>query len=106
MPIHGDAIPHSLRIAANIRAARELTLLTDTTVAAADTNAGLQAAVTAAAAVSHADLGSAPDRINDAIQYGKESGELSDANILGLTTIVGLLALVEAGGQNRIEQLP
>lgn len=104
MAIHGDAVPHSLRIAANIRAARELSLLTDATVAAADTNAGLQAAVTAAA--SHADVGSAADRINDAIQYGEESGELSDSNILGLTTIVGLLALLEAGGQNRIEQLP
>lgn len=102
--MHTDAVSHSLRIAASIRAAEELSLLTDTTVAAADTNQGLQDAVTAAA--GHTDLFPARDRINDAIQYGEESGELSDSAVLGLTTIAGLLALLQAGGENRIEQMP
>lgn len=102
--VHADAVSHSLRIAASIRAAREAGILTDAMVSAATTNQGLRDAITAA--TGHADLGSIRDRVNDAIQYGKESGELSDANVLAATTIVLLLANLQDGGTNRIEQMP
>lgn len=74
--------------------------LTNTTVAAADTNAGLQAAVTAAASVLHADNRFAAPRVNLGIQLGLYSTELSDARILGLTTTAGLVALTYADSVN------
>ena len=70
--------------------------LTNTTIAAADTNAGLQAAVTAAALTRHADEKPMAPRINLGITLGLYSGELSDARILGLTTGAGLVGLTYA----------
>ena len=75
-------------------------LLTNTTVAAADTNAGLQAAVTAAAATLHAEQRFFAPRINLGIQLGLYSTELSNARILGLTTTTGLVALTYADSVN------
>jgi len=65
--------------------------LTDTTIGTADTNAGLQAAVTAAKPTRHADEQPMADRINLGITLGLYSGELSDARILSLTTGAGLV---------------
>lgn len=70
--------------------------LTNTTIAAADTNAGLQAAVLAAAPTLHADARPMAKRINLGITLGLYSGELSDARILGLTTGAGLVGLTYA----------
>src|ERR1051326_5295118 len=70
--------------------------LTDSSVAAADTNAGLQAAVTAAAATRHADERPAAPRVNLGITLGKYSGELTDARIAPLTTTAGLVGLTYA----------
>ena len=70
--------------------------LTDTTVAAADTNTGLQTAVTTAAAALHADNRFAAPRVNLGIRLGLYSTELSDARIVGLTTTAGLVALTYA----------
>ncbi len=67
--------------------------LNDTTIAAADTNAGLQAAVNTAAATLHADARPMADRINLGITLGLYSTELSDARILGLTTEEELVGL-------------
>ena len=71
-------------------------MLTDTNVAAANTNAGLQAAVLASAAALHADNRFAAPRINLGIKLGLYSGELSDARILNLTTTAGLVGLTYA----------
>lgn len=66
--------------------------LTDSTITSADTNAGLQAAVTAAAgATMHADTRPMAARINLGITLGLYSTELSDARILSLTTGAGLV---------------
>ena len=70
--------------------------LDNTSIAAADTNAGLQAAVLAAAPGLHADARPMARRINLGITLGKYSGELSDARILGLTTGAGLVGLTYA----------
>lgn len=70
--------------------------LTNTTIAAADTNAGLQAAVLAAAPTLHADCRPMAKRINLGITLGLYSTELSDARILGLTTGAGLVGLTYA----------
>lgn len=67
--------------------------LNDTTIAAADTNAGLQAAVLAAAAGLHGDQRPMAKRINLGITLGLYSTELSNARILGLTTEEGLVGL-------------
>ena len=69
--------------------------LTNTTVAAADTNAGIQSAITAAAAsltanVSY-ELKQTVDRLNRAI--ARNIGVFTDAGILNLTTTAGLIAL-------------
>src|SRR5690349_19593658 len=70
--------------------------LTNTTIAAADTNAGLQTAVTTAAATRHADERPMAPRINLGITLGLYSGELSNARILSLTTGAGLVGLTYA----------
>lgn len=70
--------------------------LSNTSITAADTNAGLQLAVTAAAATRHADERPMAPRINLGITLGLYSGELSDARILGLTTGAGLVGLTYA----------
>ncbi len=70
--------------------------LTDVTIAAANTNAGLQLAVTTAAATRHADERPMADRINLGIQLGLYSGELTDARINSLTTGAGLVGLTYA----------
>lgn len=67
--------------------------LDNTSIAAADTNAGLQTAVATAAATMHADQRPMAPRINLGITLGKYSGELSDARINGLTTGAGLVGL-------------
>ena len=70
--------------------------LTNTTITNADTNAGLQAAVTAAKATRHADEQPMADRINLGITLGLYSTELSDARINALTTGAGLVGLTYA----------
>ncbi len=70
--------------------------LTDTTVGTADTNAGLQTAVTTAANLLHADNRFAAPRVNLGITLGLYSGELTDARIVGLTTTAGLVGLTYA----------
>lgn len=70
--------------------------LTNTSTAAADTNAGLQAAVTTALSTRHADERFAGPRINLGITLGLYSTELSDARILNLTTTTGLVDLTWA----------
>lgn len=72
--------------------------LTDVTIAAANTNAGLQTAVDAAAAAGTlhgTDRYFAP-RINLAITLGLYSTELSDARILSLATGAELVGLTYA----------
>ena len=69
--------------------------LTNTTVAAADTNAGIQAAITAAAGPTIAgELRQTTDRLNRAI--GRNIGVFTDAAILSLTTTAGFIALATA----------
>jgi hypothetical protein len=67
--------------------------LNDTTIAAANTNAGLQTAVNVAAAGMHASDRYFAPRINLGITLGLYSTELSDSRINALTTeelLVGL----------------
>lgn len=70
--------------------------LTDTLITNADTNAGLQTAVTTTAATLHADCRPMAPRINLGITLGLYSGELSDARINWLTTGAGLVGITAA----------
>jgi hypothetical protein len=70
--------------------------LTNTTIAAADTNAGLQTAVLAAAQTLHADARPMAKRINLGLTLGLYSGELSDARVLNITTGAQLVGLTYA----------
>jgi hypothetical protein len=70
--------------------------LTNSTVASANTNAGLQSAVLTRAATKHADERYAAPRINQGITLGLYSTELSDARIAPLTTTTELVALTWA----------
>lgn len=70
--------------------------LTDVTVAASNTNAALQVAVTTAANLRHADERFAAPRINLGITLGLYSTELSDARLASLTTTSGLVGLTWA----------
>lgn len=92
--MHADQIRLSKEIGSNLRAAGDMGFLTDTTVAAADTNAGLIAAVDAS--VVHAALLPAKPRVDRAIVLGLYDGTLTDANILSLTTLEGAVDLTQA----------
>lgn len=70
--------------------------LTNTTVAASNTNTALQTAVLTAAAGLHADNQYAAPRVNLGIQLGLYSGELTDARLSPLTTTAGLIGLTYA----------
>jgi hypothetical protein len=95
--LHADQQNHSRSIGQSINSAANQNLLTNTTVAAADTNQGLQDAVTAAGRLAHADYQNAAPRINRALAAGNSDSTLVDANILALITTAGLLALTQAG---------
>ena len=95
--LHADQQNHSRRVGQSVNSAANQNLLTNTTVAAADTNQGLQDAVTAAGRSVHADFQNVAPRINRAIGAGNADSTLVDANILSLTTTAGLLALTQAG---------
>ncbi len=70
--------------------------LDNTSVAASNTNAALQIAVTTAANALHADNRFAAPRVNLGITLGLYSGELSDARLAALTTTAGLIGLTYA----------
>ena len=70
--------------------------LTNTLIANANTNAGLQTAVLATSATLHADCRPMAARINLGLTLGLYSGELTDARINALTTGAGLVGLTYA----------
>jgi hypothetical protein len=67
--------------------------LSNSSIAAANTNANLQLAVLAAGQTLHADARPMGPRINLGLTLGLYSGELSDARIAPLTTGAGLVGL-------------
>lgn len=99
--LHADEIALSYREGGTYRRAGSFGFLTDTTVAAADTNQGLQDAVTNSSV--QADSVPAKARVNRTLTYGLASGEVTDARVLGLTTVeelVGLTWLTNASYQD------
>ena len=97
MLLHAGQTALSFRIGGTLRRGGDLAFLTDTNVAAADTVAGLRTAVDAV--VVHADVVPAKHRLHRAINMGDASGELTDALVLGLTTVEGLVGLTAATGK-------
>jgi len=101
--LHADEIALSYREGGTYRRAggAGFGFLSDTTVAAADTNQGLQDAVTNS--VVQADSVPAKGRVNRTLTYGLASGEVTDARVLSLTTVeelVGLTWLTNASYQD------
>lgn len=99
--LHADQIALSKQVIGavckgSLAAYASVPFLTNTLITNADTNAGLQSAVTATAATRHADERPMAPRTNLGITLGKYSGELSDARINGLTTGAGLVGLTYA----------
>lgn len=89
--LHADEVALSLREGGTFRRAGSFGFLTNATVAAADTNQGLQDAVTNSSV--HADCLAAKNRVIRTIVYGGVTGEVSNARVLALTTIEGLVEL-------------
>lgn len=95
--LHADQLNHSRSIGQSINSAANQNLLTDSSVAAANTNQGLQDAVTAAGRLVHADYQNVAPRINSALAAGNADSTLVDANVVSLTTTDGLRELTQAG---------
>ncbi len=96
MPIlHADQLRLSRMIGFGLREAGEVGLLTDASVAAADTVAGVRAAIDAAGPV-HAEYEPYRARSKRVVDLGAYSAELTDALILPLTTVAGLVNLTDA----------
>ena len=89
--LHADEIALSQREGGTYRRAGSFAFLTDATVAAANTNQGLQDAVTNS--VVQADAVPAKGRVNRTLTYGLASGEVTDARVAPLTTVEGLVGL-------------
>ena len=96
MALHGDQKRLSMEIGANIRAAGQYGLLTDTNVGTANTNAGLSTEIDTKVGTSHGDAYAPAQRFKRAISAGKPADlGLTDAAINGLTTVEGLADLTE-----------
>jgi hypothetical protein len=106
--LHADAVYLNRLIGDNMLSAGNVTansgyaFLTDTNVAAADTVTGLTAAVDAASA--HADQSYAKARFDLAITLGTYDGSFTDARILSLTTVAGLVGLTNALTTDSVQQ--
>jgi hypothetical protein len=98
--LHADQINLSNYVGGGIYRAGRLSLLTDAGVTAADTLAGLDSFIDAVAV--HADQFYYKDRIKDA--YRKEVN-VSDANVLSLTTVAGLYGLTNLGANGKNTEL-
>ncbi len=89
--LHADQVALSQRLGGTYRKAGDYAFLTNTTVAAADTYAGLLSAVSAASV--HADFVPAKHRVNRALTLGNYSSEVTDARVNALTTVEGLVGI-------------
>lgn len=67
--------------------------LSNAQVAAADTIAGLKAALVTLQATNDVDTGNLLRHAQSAVQAAADAGIIADSDILGLTTTAGLLAL-------------
>lgn len=103
--LHADAIPLNRLVGDNLLSASDLGgagFLTNAKVAAADTVAGLTAAIDTS--TCHADQIPSKARYDLAIQLGTYDGSLTNARILGLTTVAELIALTVAETDDSIQQ--
>lgn len=98
--LHADQLSLSTRIGGNIYRAGRMNLLTDAGVEAADTIAGLESFIDSVAV--HADQAGFKDRIKDGL---RKEPNITDVNILALTTVAGLVALTNAGANGRYNEL-
>lgn len=87
---HNDEYNLAQQVSTTINNMGELGFLTDATVAAADTKAGLIAALNAAASGFHHDARKIVLLFTTALNHNPN---ITDANILNLTTVVGLAQL-------------
>lgn len=99
---HADTQPLSKRIGYSINEAGVQGLFTDANVAAADTVAGLGAAIDVVNPGLHADRRFFAKPIKDAILKDQN---ITNANVLSLTTVAGLTALTDAGSSTRTDVL-
>jgi len=101
---HADTQPLSKRIGATINQASAYGFLTNTNVAAADTLNGLDSAVEVVknSPAFHADQRYPARQIKEA--YRKDAG-ITDATILSLTTVAGLVALTDQLAGTRTDLL-
>jgi hypothetical protein len=89
--LHADQAALSERLGGTYRRSGDYGILTNATVAAADTVTGLSTAVETANV--HADFQPAKVNIQRAINYGSYDGELTNARVLPSTTVEGLVGL-------------
>jgi hypothetical protein len=88
--------------AGNISTNSGYQFLTDSNIAAADTVAGLTSAIDNASA--HADQSYAKARFDLAVTLGTYDGSFTDARILSLTTVAGLVGLTNALVTDSVQQ--
>ncbi len=88
--------------AGNISTNAGYALLTNTNVAAANTVQGLKDAIDATAC--HADESFTKERFKRAVDLGSADGSFTDARILGLTTVTGLVELTNATTADGIQK--
>jgi len=94
---HADTYQLSRQVGGSVNRAGVTTLLTNATVQAADTVAGLGTAINAA--VVHADQINYKNRIVSALS--RDAG-ITNAAVLSLTTVAGLTALTDMGSSTQV----
>jgi hypothetical protein len=91
---HADTQPLSKRIGSSVRQGAAYGSVTNAIVAAGDTMDLLDAGIATAGAALHADQRGHVNQVRQAI---KKDQNITTANIAGLTTVDGLVALTDLG---------
>lgn len=101
---HADTVPLSKAIGGTIRHGAVRSIFTNTNVAASDTMALLDAAIVTAgqSAALHADQRGDIKQMRDAVTKDQN---ITTANIAGLSTVDGLVALTDLGTGVRADLL-
>lgn len=102
MPLHSDQVNLDIMVGQNIRLAGQVGLLTDAQVIAATSITDLQNNIASNAQTAHSDVRGYVDRLQDALQIGKDSGVLTDAAVQAATGVTNLASLSGGSGTGPI----
>lgn len=95
--LHADQVGLDMIVGENLNLAYQTGLLTNTNVNSASTYTDLKNSIETNSLTLPSEFRGYVGRLNRAIDYGKDDGSLSDANVAAATTVAELVAFTQAG---------